>query len=329
MGARDIIGVVEAAYRLDGTETEWLQEIANAAYPVMPPNTGLVAFTHQVTATGPSIGTMLTVGAPPGTVDMVLQVIARASEAELDATVRAEPHCNTLTGLFGSFERLQDLGAPFGVKDVLGVTAMDPDGHGCTLTAGLGQPTLLAPAAKWNWTRVAAHLAAAHRLRRHFASAELDTADAVLEVAGKVAHAAPAASSSRAQAALRRAARAIDRARTEGVRRDEDEALGLWTALVAGEWSLVDRFDTDGRHYLVARQNAPELRDPRALSRRERQVAGLIGMGHSGKTVAYELGLSAPAVSRHLRSALRKLGLSSPAALWRLAQASAVARPEP
>ena len=47
------------------------------------------------------------------------------------------------------------------------------------------------------------------------------------------------------------------------------------------------------------------------LTDRERQVLALIGVGHSDKSAAYELGISEGTVASHLHVALRKLGLTS------------------
>jgi DNA-binding NarL/FixJ family response regulator len=116
---------------------------------------------------------------------------------------------------------------------------------------------------------------------------------------------------------LRRAARAIDRARTKS-RSDEDAALDAWQGLVAGRWSLVDRFDSDGRRYLVARRNDPDVPDPRALTRRERQVLAYAALGHPLKLVAYSLGLSVSTIALHRARAMRKLGLRSQAEVVRL-----------
>jgi DNA-binding CsgD family transcriptional regulator len=139
-----------------------------------------------------------------------------------------------------------------------------------------------------------------------------DGADAVLSPSGAVDHAEPIAQSSEARTQLRRAARAIDRARSVA-RPHEDEALDLWQGLVAGRWSLVERFDHDGRRFLVARRNDPKVRDPRALTMRERQVLAYAAMGHRLKLIAYSLGLSMAAVSGHRKNAMRKLGLRSAA----------------
>jgi len=80
---------------------------------------------------------------------------------------------------------------------------------------------------------------------------------------------------------------------------------------VARRWSLVDRFDSDGRRFLVARRNEPDVRDPRALSPRERQVAAFAALGHSNKLIAYTLGLSASTIATHLAAAMRKLAVRS------------------
>ena len=145
----------------------------------------------------------------------------------------------------------------------------------------------------------------------------MEEADAVLSPSGALEHARPPAQSREAREALRRAARAIDRARTKS-RSDEDAALDAWQGLVAGRWSLVDRFDSDGRRYLVARRNDPDVPDPRALTRRERQVLAYAALGHPLKLVAYSLGLSVSTIALHRARAMRKLGLRSQAEVVRL-----------
>jgi DNA-binding NarL/FixJ family response regulator len=93
--------------------------------------------------------------------------------------------------------------------------------------------------------------------------------------------------------------------------------LNLWRALEAGRWSLSDVFDSDGRRYIVARPNEPEVPRDGILSERERQVAEQVSCGRSNKLIAYELGLDPSTVSTHLTTACRKLGVDSRAALIR------------
>lgn len=95
-------------------------------------------------------------------------------------------------------------------------------------------------------------------------------------------------------------------------------ALKLWRALIDGRWSLIDRFDRDGRRFILAHRNDLSGRSLRALTSRERQVASYAAMAHSNKLIAYELGISLGAVSTHLSAALAKLGLESRVELVRL-----------
>jgi DNA-binding CsgD family transcriptional regulator len=109
----------------------------------------------------------------------------------------------------------------------------------------------------------------------------------------------------------------IDRARSTA-RGNEDEALNLWQGLVAGRWSLIEQFDSDGRRFIVARRNDPHVTDPRALGLRERQVLSYVAMGHPAKLIAYSLGVSPSSVSTTRRTAMRKLGLKTTADIVRL-----------
>jgi DNA-binding CsgD family transcriptional regulator len=85
--------------------------------------------------------------------------------------------------------------------------------------------------------------------------------------------------------------------------------------LIRGRWSLVDRFDSDRRRFVVAVRNDLHFPDPRGLSMRERQVAGYAGLGRSAKETAYLLGASAASVENSLRRAQAKLRLYSRAEL--------------
>ena len=93
---------------------------------------------------------------------------------------------------------------------------------------------------------------------------------------------------------LRTRARDIERARGAVSHEDNLEALELWQGLVSGRWSICDHFDTDGRRFLMVRENNPRFPSQPGLSQRETQLLELYGRGQSQKLIAYELGLSPP-----------------------------------
>ena len=74
---------------------------------------------------------------------------------------------------------------------------------------------------------------------------------------------------------------------------------------------MVDWFDTDGRRYVLAVPNPPDLKDPRALTERETQVVTYATLGESHKLIAYRLGVSRSTATKALRSAMRKLGVKT------------------
>lgn len=114
---------------------------------------------------------------------------------------------------------------------------------------------------------------------------------------------------------MKQAALAVDRAKRH-VGSDPDAGPSYWKAMVEGRWTLVERFESDGRRLLVARANdEPQVTASRALSPIQRRIVALIVTGRASKIVAYELGITESTVSRQLAEALRKLGASSRAEL--------------
>jgi ATP/maltotriose-dependent transcriptional regulator MalT len=165
------------------------------------------------------------------------------------------------------------------------------------------------------WHRLAVHISAGNRLRatlEALGSGGLDLpdrAEAVLGPNGKVEHAKGAAESRAARDSLRDALVRIDAARSE--QNNARRSVDLWRGLVAGRWSLVEHFERDGKRYFLAHKNAPELREDRALTPRERQVLGYAELGLSNKLISYALDLSSSTVSTLLARARVKLGIKA------------------
>jgi DNA-binding CsgD family transcriptional regulator len=213
------------------------------------------------------------------------------------------------------------------MTDLFGMVGLDAAGRGLFLGCGYDRRVTLDRPTRARWTRIGVHLATGERLRRTL-EAQPSPAEAILTPSGRVEHAVGDAKASAALQSLRTRTLAVDRARGRQRRADPDAALEAWRGLVAGRWSLVDRFESDGRRYVVAHRNEPVPARLLALTLRERQVVAHRVAGHSSKVAAYALGVSPAAVSGALRSAMLKLGVRSVPQLLhrigpRIAEASA------
>lgn len=189
--------------------------------------------------------------------------------------------------------------AAFCVNDAvgLGVMVVSPSRERLLLPAAT-PPLLLS---------LGEHVSTGLRLQRvlHGPTLEDPAIEAIFEPGGRARRAAGMARMRSALEHLRELVRARDRRTGD---RDEGSA---WEAVVAGRWSLVDRFDSDGRRYVVAYRNPPGLLDPRRLTAREEAVTTLAAVGRSNAEMAAALSLPESEVSELLKTALVKLGLGS------------------
>lgn len=338
VGRADSLSVVEAAYARAPNEEAWLGRVAQAIAENLDGELGAAAwfidFLPGVDAK-PRCSTFVSVGScEPRVVEYVRTLHGRDLPPPLGALVygAAYGHGRVVAGareLMGPvFDAVNPQGHErTGATDCLAVQCFDAEGRGVALA--LPSPTTVRTTdrRRRTWERIASHVSAGLRLQRIATSGDLGSADALLDAHGRVCHAKgdeAAASAGR----LREAAIRADRARTREGRRDVDAALGMWECLVAGEYSVVDTFDTDGKRYFVARKNAPAARAVRALSTRERQVVSLLALGHSDKWIAYELGIGEGTVAAAIHTALRKLGVKRSGDLAAVRHALGAATPE-
>jgi DNA-binding CsgD family transcriptional regulator len=201
----------------------------------------------------------------------------------------------------------------FDFQEGFGMHAGDPTGAGVVIAVPLHPGKR--PKEFTNhtlWERISAHVASGFRALRALASVTLE-GEAVLDPGGRVLHAQGPAAEKSALALLRSACQTVDQVRTRKGRADPD-AIRRWTSLFGARWSLVDRFDRDGRRYVVAVRNM--LADgSQPLTVREAQVVGLVALGHTNKLIAYELGLAWSTVRVLVQRAARKLDVRTRAAL--------------
>lgn len=326
----DALALVEAAYRLDLNEADWLGALADAALPLLDRGLGVLAYTVD---TRTALGTLGPLVARPNDVAMVgyaQEMLAVTPPPMADAILRVPIGFGASSELAGPDAIAAFLaGNQFGMVDTAAVQGLDVGGDSVWVVIPSQSAFAITSQTREKWQRVACHLAAAIRLRRwlereSIVPADLDHADAVFETDFSTATATV-----RGQPVLeklRAYAKDVDKARGRMRHEAPEEALALWRGLCDGEWTLVDHFDSDGRRYLVARHNEPDVRALHALTRREQQVVAFVAQGHSDKIVSYELGIAEPTVQGHLRSAMQKMGITSRTELVRAALALA-ARP--
>ena len=315
MQGKHWIDVVEAGYALEPAADAWFERVTDAARPLFDDARVLGGFVFSTRSGALQVDAVAVRGAPANGMARFEHLIRGSTRDALQLALGGG------APLFGTLsERLfAKLPAQEGVfldttersiPDCQYVLAPSGTGSFLVLGASLSARRGSRASERTRWTRLAAHLGAGLRLRSVLATRDDDLGEARLDPTGQVLDAdeamRPRAS---ALALLREAVLRRESARSGAARADPDTALDLWRGLIAGRWSLVDRFESDGKRFVVAHRNDPELGDPRGLSTRERQVAEYVGLGRSYKEIAYALGISLTSISNAVSQACRKLGL--------------------
>ncbi|MEO0602784.1 MAG: LuxR C-terminal-related transcriptional regulator, partial [Myxococcota bacterium] len=314
---QDPFVVLESAYVLDGPEDAWLGQLLGTVRDYLHGDVALSALAFR-TQDDDLVPESMALVAPPELEGPLLQVLAnnRAPMLEVfrgDAVVSAlsdappevfEAHA---PGFFGP------LGA-FGVADSVAVCTRHDWHSGLALCSFCSRPAELLPRDFQRLERLASHNKAAHRLRRVIdgvAAPDSASAQAVFDAEHRLVHLSTSEEpSSSAVERLVHQVKTRDRLRTQSLTPDRDEALGLWTGIVDGIWSLVGHADTDGKQFVVAHRNPARHPDPRALTPRERDVVYEVSFGSMNAEIGYALGISESAVGTHVSTALRKLGFA-------------------
>jgi DNA-binding CsgD family transcriptional regulator len=317
--------VVDAAYKVDLPDAEWLRELVHAVRPHLDQGFGVAAFEYyKADGAQPKIVQRFDLGMPED-----LEAIYSTVFATMDPAIRLRPFrlgpCITGSELMGMREEFREephmkkFVQRFGMYDSIWITAAEPSGRGVGFHAGRPEVRWASPAEKKRWGRVAAHLSTAVRLRYALQSRNhgSEVGEAVLDPKGRVHDASGAARAPAARELLRRAVLALEESRGALRDSDPDASLEARKALVSARWSLLDRVELDGKRYIVARENPPGAPGPAALSARERQVLGFAKLGHHNKLIAYELGIASSTVRVLLARAAAKLGVRSRRALLR------------
>jgi len=325
-----LIDFTETVYDLDEPDDRWLANVLEAGFPVLNRGLGVAGalFARPPSGGDVEVVDLQTLGCPD---DFAERHLAALESTPPEVLFRQSRPGQAGTMSYNTRDYPEELAhyvsyVPY-CKDLLGVTAADPNGVGAAIIAPLEEVMTLSGRAKERWQMIGAHMIAGHRLR-HRLSTEVGAdenlpyeAEAIVDPESfRVLEAAGDAQGRTARERLREAAIRVDRSRGRLRRTDPQKALRLWTALVKGRWSLIDWFDTDARRFMLAVPNPPDVTDPRGLTERETQVVAYAVLGLTNKMIAYYLGISTSRVSALLRSAMRKLGVYTRGALVKLFQ---------
>jgi DNA-binding CsgD family transcriptional regulator len=300
-----LLEIIEAIYRDESDERAWIGGILAAATPVLDRGCGLVGFPFEIGEQGLRAPWAKVVHAPPEIQPAMFTAMLKMArnDAGVQSAFRGAP-CETSSQLgFGDHPAWKPLIAR-GILDFIAVCGIDTAGHGVVMGPLLPRVSQIDAPFRERFARVAAHLGVGQRYRRQRNEAP---AQAVFSPGAKLLHAEGDARKRAAREALARAVVTIDRARGRQRRTDPDGALHAWKGLVDARWSLVDEFESDGKRYVVARENEPVAPSLAALSKRERQIVGYAVLGHTSKLIAYELGIADATVRVLLHRAKRKL----------------------
>ena len=315
---KDWISVIEAGYDTTGTDQQWLEQLHNRSEPLMDRGIWPSMMTYRYSPSDVDIECCATHG-PQKLLDWAKRSTKQPQEA-LDLMYRSSIAVGSLSEVV--FSRLPELKnvvrkMTFGImSDILAVKAHTGNGGGILLWSGFMGSTCATRYELQRWPLVVSHLGAGLRLRRFASEISLDELghsgnpiEAVLDSSGNVQHVTEWTNNDNTCNRLRHAARIVERIRSGRSREDPEKMLPLWQGLIDGRWSLIDRFDSDGKRFIVAVRNDPNHLDPRGLTVKERQVAEYVGIGFGNKAIAYTLGITPTAVSNHIGRVLCKLGL--------------------
>ncbi|MFW6051367.1 MAG: response regulator transcription factor [Myxococcota bacterium] len=313
MRPRKAIEVVERCYRIDCEPEEWLARVTDEAGPLVDAGLGAYGLALRRIGRGRLEPLAEVYRAPSEVPTFIHDSVLGGSPEVLEYMVRRAPVVDVgresarklgLEEVPYAHERIEGRR----LADHVSVIGRDGSDEVVAINALSHAPIEMPPRKRNLLRRLTWHMTAGWRLMR---TATAFREEAVLDPEGRCLHAEGPARSRTARDALRTAVRAVDRARGSLRRRDPEEALALWRGLVRGRWSLVDRFESDGRRYVIAHRNDPRYADPRRLSRREQQCARLAAGGFRNAEIGYALGLRDNTAGSHVHAALRKLGLAA------------------
>ncbi|HVW28815.1 MAG TPA: helix-turn-helix transcriptional regulator [Polyangiaceae bacterium] len=310
-GEFDLVGAIEAIYRVEQSTEHWLIGMLETLRPFLDDGSGLYAHTYRIdSALHLRDATFAQLGCSEAVQSAMQPIVLNQGPAFVRDSFLS-PLFVRATSTIPSWRESAAARAArsLGVHDCWGINARNFDRSGVVIITNRSRaqpiPRNLAKVMK----RTAAHLAAAARLRRRLNECATEDGDiaAVVNPNGRIEHAVGDAKTKTSLAALSRGTVARETARGKLRRDDPFGALECWKGRVAARWTLVDSFEKDGKRYIVARENTQPVAADAELSVRERQVLASAALGRTNKEIGYELGIGHSTVRVFLARAAEKL----------------------
>jgi DNA-binding CsgD family transcriptional regulator len=306
----DYVSIVEACYRQDDSDDDWLLGVLDAARPLLDLGGGIALSMVQEQPEGRRIVLSRGAGRLSDMVRMSWPVIEQLDADNYRKLFYPRQPVVSTSSLAHEFSlpaqaALTSLLAQARTRDLMGMLGYPGEGWVFAMFVAVDEGAVT-PGVREALRRLRIHVEASLRLRL-FASAD---SVAIIGANGRVEHVRDGALDDELRAALGAQTANIERARSTRERADDEHALALWHALVEGRLSLVERVESDGKRFYHAFENAPHVRASRAMTDTEAVVLSLTLRGLSGKEVAYSTGLSQARISSALALAAERLGFT-------------------
>lgn len=313
---KDPFAILDAVYSISKNEGAWLEGIVNASH-AYDFGDGAAAYTATMGA-APSIKAIANQSHFPSA---VVHMMAEQMPPHYFSRAHAPMPLTRAREFFPRVEREIELAGPSFYDGV--IPEFKPPEAWAVIGGDLGVETTTlvfhcqpgqAPSDRdrMHLDAIGAHIGSALRLRallRSDPSADGPTVDAVISPDGRILDARGDTKERDVQAPLIEAVRRLEGAKLRSA--TTEERLEIWTALVEGRWSILERVETDGKRVLLVHRNSSRSTPLHILSPHEQAVATYAALGHSFKYISYELGIPLATVAVRLKSAIRKLGLRS------------------
>ncbi len=183
MSARfDPLAAIEAAYAAPAEDEAWLRGVAEAFRPLAH-GMGVTVVSFDLEGWRPVKVAGATLDQPPGLIDRMQALWDGLPQETLRAWFEPVPPVDTQLLRIRrrrapTADTPVELSRAMGIKDVLGVMGLDPTGHAVQVTLPSPAPVRLSPRLAHRLSLVAAHLAAARRLRSYAAGPARRTSSA-------------------------------------------------------------------------------------------------------------------------------------------------------